>query len=48
VANVLGLIGIAVFIVGVVALAAGITWIVIRVSPTPKDKSKQAASSDAS
>jgi hypothetical protein len=48
VANVLGLIGIAVFIVSVVALAAGITWIVIRVSPTPKNKSKAAASSDAS
>jgi hypothetical protein len=48
VANVLGLIGIVVFIVGVVALAAGITWIVIRVSPTPKDKSKPAASTDAS
>jgi hypothetical protein len=45
--NVLGLIGIAVFIVGVIALAAGITWIVVRVSPTPKDKSKPAAPSDA-
>jgi uncharacterized membrane protein len=48
VANVLGLIGIAVFIVGVVALAAGVTWIVIRVSPTPKAKSKPAATTDAS
>jgi hypothetical protein len=40
VANVLGLFGIAVFIVGVIALAAGITWIVVRVSPAPKDKTK--------
>jgi hypothetical protein len=40
VANILGLLGIAVFIVGVIALAAGITWIVVRVSPMPKDKSK--------
>jgi hypothetical protein len=47
VANVLGLLGIAVFIVSVVALAAGITWLVIRVSPTPKNKSKPAAPSDA-
>jgi hypothetical protein len=46
--NVLGLIGIAVFIVGVIALAAGITWIVVRVSPTPKTKSKPAESGDAS
>ena len=39
-ANVLGLLGIAVFIVGVIAIAAGITWLVVRFSPTPKDKSK--------
>jgi hypothetical protein len=36
VANVLGLVGIAAFIACVIALAAGITWLVIRVSPTPK------------
>jgi hypothetical protein len=40
VANVLGLFGIAVFIVGVIAIAAGITWLVVRFSPKPKDKSK--------
>jgi hypothetical protein len=36
VANVLGLVGIVAFIACVIALAAGITWLVIRVSPTPK------------
>jgi hypothetical protein len=38
VANVLGLLGIAVFIVCVVALAAGVTWLVVRVSPNPNKK----------
>jgi len=33
VANVLGLIGMAVFIVAIVALAAALTWLVVRVSP---------------
>jgi hypothetical protein len=33
VANVLGLIGMAVFIAAVIALAAAVTWIVVRVSP---------------
>jgi hypothetical protein len=31
--TVLGLLGIAVFVVCVIALAAGITWIVVRVFP---------------
>ena len=35
-ANVLGLIGFAVFIVCTIALAAGVTWLVVRVSPLPK------------
>jgi hypothetical protein len=35
VADVLGLLGIALFIVCVVALAAGITWLVVKVSPKP-------------
>jgi hypothetical protein len=34
VTNVLGVIGIFVFIAGVIALAAGVTWIVVKVSPT--------------
>ena len=32
--NVLGVIGIFVFIAGVIALAAAVTWIVVKVSPT--------------
>jgi len=38
VANVLGLIGIAAFIAAIVALAAGVTWVVVRVSPNPNKK----------
>ena len=36
--NVLGLIGIALFIVTIIALAAGVTWVVVRVSPNPNKK----------
>jgi len=36
--NVLGLIGLAVFIVVMIALAAGVTWVVVRVSPDPNKK----------
>jgi hypothetical protein len=36
--NVLGLIGIALFIVAIIALAAGVTWVVVRVSPNPTKK----------
>jgi hypothetical protein len=36
--NVLGLIGIAIFIVTIIALAAGVTWLVVRVSPDPNKK----------
>jgi hypothetical protein len=36
--TVLGLIGVAVFIVCVIALAAGVTWTVVRLSPTPGAK----------
>jgi hypothetical protein len=43
VANVLGLIGIAVFIVCVIALAASVTWLVVRISPSPDKKKKSAA-----
>jgi hypothetical protein len=32
--TVLGLIGLVVFIVCVIALAAGITWLVVKFSPT--------------
>jgi hypothetical protein len=34
--NVVGLIGLLVFIAAIVGLAAGVTWVVVRVSPTPK------------
>jgi hypothetical protein len=40
VATVLGLLGIAVFIAGVIALAAGVTWLVVKVSPTPGSKKR--------
>jgi hypothetical protein len=42
VADVLGLIGIVVFIAGVIALAAGVTWLVVRFSPAPNRKKKPA------
>jgi len=40
VATVLGLIGVVLFIVLVVALAAGVTWLVVRLSPKPQTKPK--------
>ena len=40
--NVLGLIGLALFIVAVIALAAGVTWVVVKVSPSPKAKKSSA------
>jgi hypothetical protein len=40
VADVLGLIGIVVFIACVIALAAGVTWVVVRLSPMPGAKKK--------
>ena len=41
--NVLGLIGLVVFIVCVIALAAGITWVVVKLSPT-RDNTPQRSS----
>ena len=32
----LGLIGLALFIVGVIALAAGVTWAVVKITPAEK------------
>jgi hypothetical protein len=40
--NILGLLGIIVFIVCVIALAAGVTWLVVRVSPKPGNKKQKA------
>jgi hypothetical protein len=39
VATVLGVIGIFIFIACVIALAAGVTWLVVKLSP-PKDPGK--------
>jgi hypothetical protein len=39
--NVLGLIGFAVFIVCTIALAAGVTWAVVKVSPLPDSSKKE-------
>jgi hypothetical protein len=36
--DVLGLLGIVVFCTAVVALAAGVTWLVVRLSPSPGKK----------
>jgi hypothetical protein len=33
----LGLVGLAIFIPCVIALAAGVTWVVVKLSPAPKD-----------
>jgi hypothetical protein len=35
-ANVLGLLGMVVFIVVIIALAAAVTWLVVKVSPAQK------------
>jgi hypothetical protein len=42
VATALGLVGIAVFIVLVISLAAGVTWLVVKISPNPESKKKSA------
>jgi hypothetical protein len=36
----LGLIGLAIFIPCVIALAAAVTWVVVRLTPSPEDKKK--------
>jgi hypothetical protein len=43
--NVLGLLGIAVFIVCVIALAMAVTWTVVKVSPAPGSRKKRTESS---
>jgi hypothetical protein len=40
--TVLGLIGLAVFIVCVIVLAAAVTWAVVKISPEPKSKEPEA------
>jgi hypothetical protein len=44
--DVLGLLGIALFVACVVALAAGVTWAVVKISPSPEKKRQKAASAD--
>ena len=39
-ATALGLVGLVVFIACVIALAAGVTWSVVRLSPAPGSKPK--------
>jgi hypothetical protein len=43
VSTVLGLIGLVFFIIGVIALAAGVTWTVVKLSPPREPKPKQPA-----
>jgi hypothetical protein len=38
VADVLGLLGILLFIAAVIGLAAGVTWLVVKISPLPSGK----------
>ena len=40
--TVLGLIGLVLFIAGVIGLSAGVTYLVIKLSPTQREKKKTA------
>jgi hypothetical protein len=42
VGTVLGLIGMVFFIVAVISLAAGVTWLVVKITPTVPRKKRQA------
>jgi hypothetical protein len=44
VADALGLLGIALFIVCVIGLAAGVTWVVVKLSPLPSGKDDPSSS----
>jgi hypothetical protein len=44
--TVLGIIGIIIFAASVIALAAGVTWVVVKVSPAEKPKPDQPAPAD--
>jgi flagellar biogenesis protein FliO len=41
VSTALGLLGVVVFVVCVIAFAAGVTWVVVRLSPARSPASKQ-------
>jgi hypothetical protein len=40
--TVLGLFGMVIFIVAVISLAAGVTWLVVRITPTSPRKKRTA------
>jgi len=40
VATAFGLVGVAAFIAVTIALAAGVTWLVVKISPAPGSKNK--------
>ncbi len=44
-ATILGLLGMAIFIVCVISFAAGATWLVVKLSPTPQAKRAEPAES---
>jgi hypothetical protein len=46
IANILGLLGIALFIVCLIALSASVTWLVVRVSPKPGSKKNKPEPAD--
>jgi hypothetical protein len=41
VTTILGLLGLAAFIVGVIGLAAGVTWAVVKITPAEKPKPQE-------
>jgi hypothetical protein len=48
-ATVLGLIGMVIFIVATISLAAGATWLVVKITPSePRKKPKPAESAESS
>ena len=46
--TVLGLIGLAVYIVAIVGLASGVTWVVVKLSPSKSQKQLEAKKTPAS
>jgi hypothetical protein len=44
--TVLGIIGIIIFAASVIGLAAGVTWVVVKVSPAEKPKPDQPTPAD--
>ncbi len=46
--TVLGLLGLAVYIVVIVALACGVTWVVVKLSPSKSQKQLEAKKTPAS